>query len=76
MAIYIEKMIANAGSKYALGMMIAKRAKEITTGAKLFTADISGKPDTIAMREIADGKLRLVYKPKAEKPVVAAEPVI
>ncbi|MEK8022339.1 MAG: DNA-directed RNA polymerase subunit omega [Candidatus Hydrogenedentota bacterium] len=73
MEIFIEKLIAQATSKYALGMMIAKRAKEVTAGAKVYATDISGKPDMIAMREMTEGKIKLVIKPKVEKPVAPAE---
>lgn len=50
----------SAGSIYKLVIMASKRALEIAEGQpKMVEADASVKPSTVALLEIAEGKLRL-----------------
>lgn len=51
----IEQLLEIAGSKYVLATVVAKRAKQINNGAKVLVDDISGKPITISLREMAAG---------------------
>lgn len=63
----IEQLLDKAdNSIYKLVMLAAKRTLEIAEGQpKLVSTDSSLKPCSIALEEIADGKVRL--KKKTEK---------
>lgn len=54
------------GSRYALVMAVAKRAKQLKDGAPKLVECKSKNPITIAMEEIASGKLQIVV-PTAEQ---------
>ena len=56
----IDKLAANIGSKYALCVVVAKRARQLIDNAQnQGLTDIPGgeKPLTVAAREIYDGKV-------------------
>jgi len=61
----LERLLDKAdGSVYKLVTLAAKRALEIAEGQpKLVTVEASLKPSTVALYEIADG--RVVYKKRA-----------
>lgn len=67
MEIVIEDLIKQLGSKYALASLCAKRARDLNTGAKVLSEDISGKADAIALREINQNLVHAVSKPKIKK---------
>jgi DNA-directed RNA polymerase omega subunit len=60
----IEKLLDKAdNSVYKLVMLAAKRTLEIAEGQpKLVSADSSLKPSSIALEEIAQGKVKLKKK--------------
>lgn len=58
------------GSRYSLVILAAKRAKQIKEGAPLLIDTLSTNPLTIALEEIAAGKVTI-----AEGEIVAAPPV-
>ena len=64
----LEKLLDKSNeSIYKLVILASKRALEIAEGQpKLVAADASTKPSTIALYEIAEGKIRY-QKPKSEK---------
>jgi len=58
---YVEKMMKNLDSKYALVVITAKRARQLTEGGTPYVEGLSvdkDKPVSIAMQEIADGKIK------------------
>lgn len=59
---YISKMMGKLDSKYALVVATAKRARMLTDGAHVYTEeapDATTKPVSIAMQEIAEGKINI-----------------
>lgn len=59
---YLEKMMKNLDSKYALVVVTAKRARQLTEGRSSSIAGLSveqEKPVSIAMQEIANGKINI-----------------
>jgi len=60
-----EKLINQTGSVYKLCNLAAMRAMELNSGMKkLIEADPEEKVTTIAIKEIAEGKVRLVLLKK------------
>jgi len=57
----LEKLLPKCGnSVYKLVILAAKRAVEISEGQpKLIEVDATTKPSTIALLEIAEGKIRI-----------------
>ncbi len=57
----LEKLLDKCGNSiYKLVNLAAKRAVEISEGQpRLVNADTTDKPSTVALREIAEGKIRL-----------------
>jgi DNA-directed RNA polymerase omega subunit len=66
--IVLESLIQQVGSKYALASLCAKRARDLNAGAKVLIDDIVGKSDAIALKEIQEGLVLAVPKPKVPKP--------
>ena len=56
----VEKMLAATGSSvYKLVVLVTKRALEIVAGApKLTDVSLETKPISVAMKEIAEGKVK------------------
>jgi len=57
---YVEKMMKNLDSKYALVVVTAKRARQLTEGRTPCVKGLSidkDKPVSIAMQEVAAGKI-------------------
>ncbi|MGO8670145.1 MAG: DNA-directed RNA polymerase subunit omega [Capsulimonadaceae bacterium] len=64
------------GSRYSLVVLAAKRAKQIKEGAPVLIETASTNPLTIALEEIAAGKVTIAQpEPIRETPVFAA-PVV
>jgi len=56
----LENLLEKTGSLFKLTNLAAKRAMELNTGMKkLVEAEPNEKPTTIAIKEIADGKVKL-----------------
>ena len=55
----IAEMEKNAQSRYGLVIMIAKRARQIADKAEKEKIDLSEKPVTIAVNEIASGRVSI-----------------
>lgn len=53
----LDELVDKVDSKYTLVVAAAKRAREIVDGKSPLVADQTNKPVTIALREIAAGKL-------------------
>ncbi|MGI6144264.1 MAG: DNA-directed RNA polymerase subunit omega [Peptococcia bacterium] len=59
---YVEKMMEKLDSKYALVVVTAKRARQLTDGRTPCVEGLSvdkDKPVSIAMQEIAAGKIKI-----------------
>lgn len=56
----IDKLISKAESKYALSVLIAKRAKEISVSRKeFFSENRDHTPISVAAKEFEQGKISL-----------------
>lgn len=57
----LDKMMQNLDSKYALVTATAKRARQLTEGIPTCLAEevASVKPVSLAMQEIAQGKIKI-----------------
>jgi DNA-directed RNA polymerase omega subunit len=65
-AIPMEKLLEKAGSVYKIVIVAAKRALELSEGSpSLVPAGAKEKPALVALREIAEGKIR-IKKSKAK----------
>jgi len=53
----LADLIEQTGSKYLLVVLAARRARQITEAGAGFSNDKSVKPVTIALYEVAEGKL-------------------
>ena len=54
----IQKLVDNVGSRYRLVILTAKRARDLVDGAMPLVSIDSHKSVTIAVHEIARGKVR------------------
>jgi DNA-directed RNA polymerase subunit omega len=57
-----EKVLKNGDSIYKLTLLAAKRAVELNNGAQRLVETEATKPSTIALEEIARGKVKYVLK--------------
>lgn len=55
-----DNIAQNIGSRYSLVVIAAKRAKQIKEGAPILIDTLSTNPLTIAMEEIAAGKVTIM----------------
>lgn len=53
----LEDVLEKGDSRYSLVMLTAKRAREIIDGAQILIHTDSKRPVSIAMEEIAQGKV-------------------
>jgi len=58
----LEKMLETSRSKYALVVIAAKRARQITEAGTGLIKDKGTKPVTIALHEIAGGRIKFNSK--------------
>ena len=57
----IEDCLEKVENKYALSVAAMKRAKEIVKGAKSLSEETENKEVVLALREIAEGKVNVIY---------------
>jgi DNA-directed RNA polymerase subunit omega len=50
-------MLKNVESRYLLVNVVAQRARQIAVEAEALNEELTDKPVTLAIREVADGKL-------------------
>ncbi len=56
----VDKLIDKAGNKYALSVLVAKRAKEISISrADFFNEHRQAKPVSVASQEFWDGVIKM-----------------
>ena len=53
----VADMLKNVGSRYLLVNVVAQRARQITIEAEAFQEELTDKPVTLAIREVAKGEL-------------------
>lgn len=58
----VAKLLKNIDSRYLLVNVIASRARVIADEAEQFHEELSDKPVTMAIQEVADGKLTASVK--------------
>jgi DNA-directed RNA polymerase subunit omega len=55
-------MLKNVDSRYLLVNVVAQRARTIASEAEEFQEELTDKPVTLAIREVAEGKLTATVK--------------
>ncbi len=58
----VADMLKNVDSRYLLVNVVAQRARQIAEEAETFQEELSDKPVTLAIREVAEGKLTATLK--------------
>ena len=53
----VAAMLKNVSSRYLLVNVIANRARQIAEEAEQYNEELTDKPVTLAIREVAEGKL-------------------
>ena len=53
----VADMLKNVSSRYLLVNVVAQRARQIAAEAEAAQEELSDKPVTLAIREVAEGKL-------------------
>ena len=53
----VADMLKNVDSRYLLVNVVAHRARQIADEAEAFAEELPDKPVTLAIREVAEGKL-------------------
>ncbi len=60
----VADLLKNMESRYLLVNVVAQRARQVAEEAEILQEDLTDKPVTIAIREVADGKLTASIKDK------------
>lgn len=63
----MSRLLEHVNSRYLLVNVIARRARQISIESEINHEPLTDKPVTIAIREVADGKLTAVLKDKYER---------
>ena len=58
----VADLLKNVDSRYLLVNVVAQRARRIAEEAEAFQEELPEKPVTLAIREVADGKLSASLK--------------
>ena len=58
----VADMLKNVDSRYLLVNVVAHRARQIALEAETFQEELTDKPVTLAIREVAEGKLTASLK--------------
>ena len=58
----VADMLKNVDSRYLLVNVVADRARQIASEAEEFGEELTDKPVTLAIREVAEGKLTATVK--------------
>ena len=53
----VADLLKNVQSRYLLVNVVAQRARQIAAEAEEFNEELTEKPVTLAIKEVADGKL-------------------
>ena len=58
----VADLLKNVDSRYLLVNVVAQRARQIAEEAETFQEELTDKPVTMAIREVAEGKLSATVK--------------
>lgn len=58
----VQDLLENVDSRYLLVNLVAHRARQIAMEAEAFGEELGDKPVTLAIREVAEGKLTATLK--------------
>ena len=58
----VADLLKNVDSRYLLVNVVAQRARQISQEAEEFQEELTEKPVTLAIKEVADGKLSATLK--------------
>ena len=58
----VAELLKNVDSRYLLVNVVAQRARQIASEAEEFQQELTEKPVTLAIREVAEGKLSASLK--------------
>ena len=58
----VADLLKNVDSRYLLVNVVAQRARQIASEAEEYQEELTEKPVTLAIREVADGKLSASLK--------------
>lgn len=58
----VADLLKNIESRYLLVNVVAQRARQIAQDAETYHEELTEKPVTLAIREVADGKLSATLK--------------
>ena len=58
----VADLLKNVDSRYLLVNVVAHRARQIAVEAEAFQEELPEKPVTLAIQEVADGKLSAAIK--------------
>ena len=58
----VADLLKNVDSRYLLVNVVAQRARQIAEEAEVFQEELEDKPVTLAIREVAEGKLSACVK--------------
>ena len=58
----VADLLKNVGSRYLLVNVVAQRARQIASEAEEYQEELTEKPVTLAIREVAEGKLTASLK--------------
>ena len=58
----VADLLKNVQSRYLLVNVVAQRARQIAVDAETMQEELTEKPVTLAIREVADGKLSASLK--------------
>ena len=58
----VADLLKNVDSRYLLVNVVAQRARQIAEEAEVFQEEMEDKPVTMAIREVAEGKLTACVK--------------
>ena len=63
----VADLLKNVESRYLLVNAVAQRARQIAEDAETYNEELTEKPVTLAIREVADGKLGAKLKEEYAK---------
>ena len=63
----VADLLKNVDSRYLLVNVVAHRARQIAVEAAAFEEELPEKPVTLAIQEVADGKLSATVKEEYKK---------
>jgi len=63
----IEDCLEVVENRFALSIAAMKRSKQIAEGSLPLSEETENQPIVLALREIAEGKIKVIYPPSPEQ---------